>query len=758
MDSRKYLTSLESEVDDLHELLKFLLRKLPGIRDVEYTHGPSEFGADFIVHKDDPTLGKVNYVGVVAKLTKITKSSNDVFQQIEECHMPRKADSGKRNVHLTEVWIITPNTISNHAKELIHHKYASTNVQFIGREMLADWLDRYAPEMVSNATPAIINYFSETVGRANANTPSNGLLADLGELPRIELEYDRLELDESGYAQERKATTPRAELERSRVIWLEAPMGFGKTRTLMDLLVHYADPDVYGDVGVVPIHTTFREFFEDYDASLARLVTDRTQAIGADIADKAEYLVLVDGVDELLCEDESILQILDDVLAEARGQGIYRLVIASRPVRAGYIEAFRATDITNVEIRPLSFKKLIEFINAACADLSMSSRLAEDLRRSNLLRQLPHSPIAAILLSRVLREDPKDLPANLTELYAKAIELMLGRWDISKELFRQIEVEVAETVSGDIAKHVIDYGRPAVTHEEFRQFFHDYLRKRNLEIDADALSYKLLQRCDVYSQSSDGMRVWFTHRSFAEFLYAKAVYKEQKNLTVSKKAFEDYWMTTYFFYVGLRRDCPEYLRELMEIQLDSEYHKWMRVVHMANYYLAAFSTEYGLVKGELYKVFIEAARLYLYALSNTDETVFRKLTTIQVLFIFQFVVRHSYSFEFFADALEDAAEKLVKADISDEERIYSCFFLSATCMELGKDNALDVLVQHFDLGSLPLPVRLGISQEAKQYAKKKQIPAALKKHNKKFRQMRRANQGRRDKLDHYFETPLQRLK
>lgn len=758
MDARKYLESLSNEVNDLHELLRVLMPRLPGIRAVEYTHGAHEFGADFILQKNDPTLGRTNYVGVVAKLNKVTKGSTDVFQQIEECRMPRKVDSGKRDVHLTEVWVLTPNTISNHAKEIIHHNYAATNVQFIDRETLAHWVESHAPEMVSRVTPGIVSYLSATVSHARTQTPSNGLLSDLAHLPEIELEFDRLQVDESGYAQNEKRTTPRSELDRSRIIWIEAPMGFGKTRTLLSLLSYYADPDVYVDRNVLPIYSTFRELFEDYDASLQKLASARTKSVGEGIPDDVQYLFLVDGVDEILCEDESILEILDEVLDELRGAGQYKLVIASRPLRAGYIEALKAPDITNVAIRPLSFKKLLKFIEAACANVSTSTRLTEDLHKSQLLRQLPHSPIAAILLSRVLRENPKDLPANLTELYAKATELMLGRWDLSKELFREIEVEVAETVSGEIAKHVIDHGRPAITENEFKHFFADYLERRNLEVDPEEVAEKLLQRCDVFSHDPDGMRVWFTHRSFAEFLYAKSVFKAQLMMPINEQAFEQYWMTTYFFYVGLRRDCPEYLRELMQIELRSEYHRWMRVVHMSNYYLAAFSTEYSLVREELYKVFLEAAQLYLSALENPQDTAFKKLTIIQILFIFQFVIRNGYAFDFFANALEDAARDLTRADVPNAERIYACFFLSATCMELGKDNAVDVLVEHFDLGELPLPVRLGISQEAKQYAKKRQIPAALKKHNKKFRQMRRRNKGVRDKLDHYFDTSLQRLK
>ncbi len=45
------LTHLTDEVDDLHPLLNQLLRKLPNIKNVEYTHGAREMGADFVLSK-----------------------------------------------------------------------------------------------------------------------------------------------------------------------------------------------------------------------------------------------------------------------------------------------------------------------------------------------------------------------------------------------------------------------------------------------------------------------------------------------------------------------------------------------------------------------------------------------------------------------------------------------------------------------------------------------------------------------------------
>ena len=65
------LEKMKDEVNDLHTLLSDLLEKLPHITHVEYTHGPNEKGADFVLEKTDETLKDVIYIGVIAKLGKI---------------------------------------------------------------------------------------------------------------------------------------------------------------------------------------------------------------------------------------------------------------------------------------------------------------------------------------------------------------------------------------------------------------------------------------------------------------------------------------------------------------------------------------------------------------------------------------------------------------------------------------------------------------------------------------------------------------
>ena len=79
---KEKLKSIRSEVKEFHPLLLTLFNRLSDIINVEYTHGTSEKGADFILTKYDKTLDNVDYVGVIAKTGKIQHTKKQVLPRV----------------------------------------------------------------------------------------------------------------------------------------------------------------------------------------------------------------------------------------------------------------------------------------------------------------------------------------------------------------------------------------------------------------------------------------------------------------------------------------------------------------------------------------------------------------------------------------------------------------------------------------------------------------------------------------------------
>lgn len=114
--TRQRIQSISDEVNELHPLLRKLFEKHPKVSRVEYTHGTEEMGADFVLTRMHDVLNTTEYVGVVAKRGKILQDTSSVVRQIAECSVPRRIEGGKKEVVLSEVWVICTGIITHNAQ------------------------------------------------------------------------------------------------------------------------------------------------------------------------------------------------------------------------------------------------------------------------------------------------------------------------------------------------------------------------------------------------------------------------------------------------------------------------------------------------------------------------------------------------------------------------------------------------------------------------------------------------------------------
>ena len=145
-NTRARVEAISDEVKELHPLLEIILNKLPRVKQVEYSHGTNEMGADFVLSREDDTFGDLEYVGMIAKTGKIVQNFDDIEHQIDECSLQRPFFfGGKHKVRISETWIVTTSTISKNAQEKIHEKYHNRKITFIDGGKLSVLVEEYAP-------------------------------------------------------------------------------------------------------------------------------------------------------------------------------------------------------------------------------------------------------------------------------------------------------------------------------------------------------------------------------------------------------------------------------------------------------------------------------------------------------------------------------------------------------------------------------------------------------------------------------------
>lgn len=755
---------IDSEVGELHPLLLQIFPKLERVSYVEYTHGPNEMGADFVIERVDAALGTSDYIGVVAKSDKILQNFSDVERQIDECGHLRLIRQGKENVRLPEVWVITSKTVSQNAKQKISEKFSTRKVNFFDSAWLARKVDEHAPFFWDSLTSSIGIYLSNLDKRLSVISSQTALVP--GQLDsKTAIELDVEEVDSDRYKKSAPPKRPRLvniveEVENNKITLLEANMGFGKSHLARKLASHFAEVGIYKSKHLVPVFSTFKALF---DASNRDLKTYIRESVGSQcfddaIKEDASFLLVLDGLDEATSDVEQCRDCLADVVGQVRNSSDIRLLITSRPLKLLDEVGTIATSAKRYRIRQLSVSKIVAYLKKVFESHSLPNHLLRDLGRSGLFKQLPQNPIAASLLANLISQEKYELPSNLTELYSKTIELMLGRWDEKRQISTEKLFRTTERLARHIARYMLDNRLVYLSRTEIRQMVDEFLSERNTGVPASEAFDYLMTRSNLFGSFDDTDAVFFRHRSFAEYLYARDAY-ETRDFPIDERAFHPYWINTFFFYIGSLGECPDVLKKLVHLAPSEEPARLIRMLNMGQYLLSGYQTQYSVIQDSLDVLLVEAANLYRDIKDGRIESKLVSLSEMQLLWVFSGTIRHCYGYDFFAKALPLAMAKIEESLIeSMEVKSYALLFAAHALDEVGDRCGFEFLVETQKLQEFPTSVALALAAELRQPDRTLVRSPAIKRFEKTFKQMLTGSAidrlGVSSRLDLLYQEPL----
>lgn len=739
-DKLEQIASISNEVQELHPLLQEVFERHDQIARVEYTHGPSEMGADFILIRNHDVLKREEYIGVIAKRGKIHQNLSVLREQIHEClTVPRTLEGGKKKIHLTEVWVVATATITQGAKTKIHAAYKASKVHFVSGRDLAALVEEWAPHYWSDVPIETSSYLTALRTEAREQDERLDIIQVTGKPLYIAQHVDRVMVDPYNHSansrRKRVKVDPLEELESHRFMLIEAGMGGGKSKLVRHLTQSIADRHLSSTTPWLPVSTTYKELIDEHAGSLKRCLDAKVPTVVQEqLQDDGRIIFLVDAMDEKEQSQDDMFAFLANIGDELEANYRYRLVLTSRIIGNLEFDKQFATTLTRYEIRRLTMGQLINYLKEVCKRLNLTNRIVDDVRRSPLFARLPKNPLAAVLLAQVLRDNPKDLPATLPELYSKYLELALGRWEIAKGLQSQQEYEVLEVVLTELARYFLENDLPAMSAEEFRHRIARYLDERNLTVDPAVIFSKAVGRSEVVVISHDERTISFKHRSFAEFLEAKRRVREGQ-VVPSLEAFEMYWANTYYFVCGEMKDAPELIDGLAALEPVEEQHRWLKPMNMANYVMAAYATPYRVIEEAVHNSIVEAAKLFCDIVDGKQKSFFGKLSRMDLLCLMQVIIRDHYGFEFLGSALEHAAIRVMD-ERPTEIAPYCLFLLSVASFDAGRTDAFESLVEEYQ-GEMPIDVSLGVVHE--DGARSKIVKRFARKLRKKRKKSARLN-------------------
>ncbi len=749
------LDRIKDEVSEFHPILNSLFRTLPNISSVEYTHGPNELGADFVLEREDPVLQSRQYVGVIVKTGKISLSNvQDVQRQVNDCKLERFHTSGKRKIYLNSVWVVSNSSISHHAKHHIFENNKSSNVEYLSGENLVGLIDKHFKSFWSAIGSEAALYLSRTLSDINDLESKLSLVKDFGNDVYIKPDIrkcteDDYKIDSVTQRKKNEIVDLAETVATNQIIFIEGDPGVGKSKLLRNLSSEFCKPDKFKESSLIPVYFSFKEYCETYEEDIHSLIESKLgdSYETLDSIKGRKYLLVSDSLDECKTEDRDTISVLESIFAKVNEDDSLKLIATSRHLDRFNIPKGLLDNICTLEIVPLSGKKVISFLKELLKNASIPERIIEDAKRSSIFKDLPKCPIAAILLGHILRQGDKELPSSLPELYSQFIEISVGRWELDKGLQSQKEYKALDKILQNIAVHMLEAGVDRLNRGEAESFFCEYLDNRNFGIDAFSFFEKVTNRCSIICLLDSGNTFAFKHRSFIEYYYARKMIGSN-NLDINNKAFTKYWSHVFYFFIGLAPEPDHYLKQIIGLEPKSELECFAKYMNLSDFLLSGYSAKYSVVIDGLVEATKTASKTYMDVIKNKDTSMLANFSQIHLLWLTQYNFKMSFAYSFFEKAFDSVALQLI-SDIEDEDHLAISMFLLDVTVQL---NSKTSEFKYLEMCKVkpPIVLQLGLQHEM-QTGKKSKF---AKKLDKNFKTKMDGNGKLKSDVKKLYDTSL----
>jgi len=571
--------------DELRKVLLKLFEKTFPDASVIHTHGTTEYGSDITVI-DGKAIGVVSW-GFVVKAGRITGKTvgevDDIISQVKQAlEIPRPVPGHSEEIRLDKVMVVLPGHISENALKRLREQVIIPNTPKVDTIMRADLVRLLNDSLPSAFGASKQSLLVETLvahrRRLLLRNKSSKLLGqyELTDVfiepvvSRISLPVEVTEKTMVTFVDEAKHqpfsflhTLTRG---RGKRLLLVGQRGCGKSGALLMMANQAIEKAIRetkkGESTSVPllIRADDLRTIEDVESLKKFCLPEELQTVAAGV-------LLVDALDEIRESD--------------RPSTMKKALDFSRHLDTNVVVTCRKSDAVNLvpqglekyELLPFEVGQVARFVEKLKGKLSTRALDSLSDAIDKVGEPLICTPLSLSLLVRLASEE-KEIPASMTELYERYVNLVLGEWDQSKGIDILFEYKTKKKFLAELAYvGMLRRGRFGIPVEEYEQFCVDYAERygdllfaSNQDASLGKLKWELSSSNLLAEESFEGETyIVFTHRSFLDFFAALYVVQteasEVPHLTefqdkedfVKETFFDDgLWGDLPFFYVGLK--------------------------------------------------------------------------------------------------------------------------------------------------------------------------------------------------------------
>jgi len=287
-------------------------------------------------------------------------------------------------------------------------------------------------------------------------------------------------------------------------------------------------------------------------------------------------VVLIDGVDEVpQAQRPALLEALDQLVS---AYPLARYIVSSRPAAVSerdwpewqaWAQRLEFAEATIQSLSRAGIDQLIDHWHQAYADgchsveeraeaLGLPANLKRLLDERAALRRLASSPLLCAMICALHLWRRRQLPAERIKLYEECVEMMLERRDKGREVKQG--AEYPELLYGqklslirDFAYRMMRGGESDIGAEEAAEAFAAHQADRlslGYELSGEKILKLFVERSGLLREVVPG-RIDFAHRTFQEYLAARAIVHAGEISFLLKQIEDDQWHETIVLAAGL---------------------------------------------------------------------------------------------------------------------------------------------------------------------------------------------------------------
>jgi len=507
-DHQKKSYLKEMSEDDFRDKVVRPLFIMKGMRRGKDVCGVDEDGKDCYLYTEDSVRKNILYAIQTKKGdVKMSRVNQDnllnILTQIRTAlQTPIKDAKNHISVYPDCVLLVASGEINKKAQEHIVDEIKDPRIQFRDSDDLIPEIDAFMPEFWLGIDAKRLPYLrafreylinqSDTIDMTQIGVASS-VASPITDDTFVSLSlyrYSKKVVSSTEGPQDaidvEEFSIPQLLQKPYRLALISGEAGSGKTTSLRRLAMMIIDQALKSpDDRLLPVYIRTLEIARapgrlvDLAAETTmRFTGDHSAAFERDDLVAGNITLLIDGFDELAAVDQraAFVKKISDFNGEFPKCRIY---LTSR--ESPHLKDIEGLKFTRLRISPINLQQAGKIIERISKGKDLPTHTTEEiLRRLDTVHGIDLTPLLVTVFVATTDYARSDIPANITELFKKFTEMMLGRWDQSKGLSQQYQANVKDFLLTRIAFEMHKTETTTIKMVDFKQVIEKALQERGL--------------------------------------------------------------------------------------------------------------------------------------------------------------------------------------------------------------------------------------------------------------------------------------